>query len=143
MGHARTATLTLPVTPPAAGARLEFALWYDTEPFFDQVVLESSGDAGQTWAPVPFTLRSGVSTVDTGGTVSGWGGRRWQAATADLPGGAALLVRWRYSTDSGLQGRGGYVDAMRVSAGRGVLFDESRPADAALLRADGFAPSPD
>ncbi len=141
MGNARTATLTVAVTPPVAGARLEFALWYDTEPAADAMVLESSGDAGQTWTPLPFTLHAGNSTVDTSGTVSGWGGRRWQAATADLPGAAGLLIRWRYSTDATLQGRGGYVDAIRVRAGRSLLFDEGRPADAALLRADGFTPS--
>jgi hypothetical protein len=122
---------------------MEFALWYDTEPSFDAVVLESSGDAGLTWTPVPFTLRSGRSTVDTSGTVSGWGGRRWQAATASLPGAAALLLRWRYRTDAALQGRGGYVDAIRIRAGRRLLYDESRPADAALLRADGCTPSAD
>jgi CubicO group peptidase (beta-lactamase class C family) len=143
MGHARTATLTLPVTTPAVGARLDFALWYATEPSVDRIALESSADGGQTWAPLPFRLRSGSSTVDTDGTVSGWGGRRWQAATADLPGGAALLLRWRYQTDAALQGRGGYVDAVRVAAGHRVLFDERRPADAALLSADGFTASAD
>jgi len=144
MGHARTATLTLPVTTPAAGARLDFALWYDTEPTLDVVALESSTDNGQTWTAAPFRLSAESSTVDTDGTVSGWGGRRWHAATADLPGGTALLLRWRYQTDTGLQGRGAYVDAVRITAGHHrVLFDDRRPADTALLHPDGFAPSAD
>lgn len=137
MGHARTATLTLPV--PATGSRLDFGLWYDTAPA-DTVSLESSGDGGATWAPVPFRLDG--SEVDTG-VVSGWGGRRWRAATAALPATADLLVRWRSATDADLQGRGAYVDAVRVRAGARVLFDDGRPADAARLRLDGFTASPD
>jgi len=138
LGHARTATLTLPV--PAGGTRLDFALWYDTEPVADTVTLESSADDGSTWTAVPFRL--GRSAVDTG-TVAGWGGRRWQAATAELPATPGLLVRWRYSTDADLQGRGAYVDAVRVRSGHRVLFDDGRPADAARLRLDGFTASAD
>jgi hypothetical protein len=145
MGDARTATLTLPIATPS-GARLAFGLWYDTEPEVDTVTLESSADGGSTWVPVPFRLHpSGVdpSGVDTAGVVSGWGGRRWQAATADLPAAADLLVRWRYQTDAAYQGRGAYVDAVRVRSGHRVLFDDSRPADAARLRLAGFVPSAD
>ncbi len=142
MGDARTATLTLPL--PVNPARLRFSLWYDTEPGYDQMVLESSVDGGGTWSPVPFTLTS--PAVQTSGQVSGYGGRRWRSAEAGLaavPSGA--LVRWRYSTDGAYQGRGVYVDAIQVlgpSPGR-PLFDDERPADAALLRLDGFTASRD
>jgi CubicO group peptidase (beta-lactamase class C family) len=133
MGNARTATLTLPL--PAGAARLRFSLWYDTEPRFDPLTLESSVDGGRTWTALPFTL-------SPSGVVSGYGGRRWLSASAALVDGG--LVRWRYSCDGAEQGRGVYLDAIRVlsQAGR-RLFDDDRPGDAALLRLAGFSASRD
>jgi CubicO group peptidase (beta-lactamase class C family) len=133
MGNARTATLTLPV--PAGAAAVRFSLWYDTEPRFDPVTLESSVDGGHTWTALPFSL--GPS-----GVVSGFEGRQWLSASAALP--AVGLVRWRYSTDGAYQGRGVYVDAIRVLSPAGKqLFSDDRPADAASLGLSGFSASAD
>ncbi len=82
-------------------------------------------------------MRSGREEVETDGTVSGFGGRRWHNATAPLPVGVqpdeAVQVRWRYSSDALYQGRGVYVDRVRV--------DGERIADR-LFATDGWTPSP-
>lgn len=126
VGDARTATLTAPVPPSAT---LEFGLWYDTEAGFDILTLETSTDGGATWTPAPFTVDDGATTD---GKISGFGGRRWHHAEALLPGGNDVLVRWRYTSDATTQGRGVYVDKVRVDGDR--LDDDS-------FTAEGWAPS--
>ncbi|KAB1981178.1 serine hydrolase domain-containing protein [Streptomyces triticiradicis] len=143
---ATTATLTLPALDTTAGpARLRCALWWDTEPGSDVLFLESSADGGATWRPVPFTTgRTPEDPEDhPAGTATGWSGRVWHRLGAELPGAAALTLRWRYTTDRLYVGRGVYVDALRVEAGDRVLFDERRPADAERIAAAGWAPSED
>ena len=131
IGDARTATLTLALQAPATSpSRLDFELWYDTEADYDTVTLESSSDGGESWTPVPYTLRTGSHVEQSDGTVSGFGGREWHDATALLePATEATLLRWRYSSDGGYQGRGVYVDALR-------LDHRKVPADA--LVGDGW-----
>jgi CubicO group peptidase (beta-lactamase class C family) len=141
LGDNRTATLTLPLQVPPDGARLSFAYWWDTEPGHDLATLERSIDDGASWQPVPLRL-DGTSSD---GVVSGYQGRRWVDASADLPSAAhATLLRWRYATDAQYGGRGVYVDAVRVTDHRGhPVFDDSRPADAARWQPLGWAPSTD
>ena len=110
--NARTVTLTAPATP---GGELMFGLWYDTEAGYDVLTLETSTDGGSTWTPEPFDIRSGPTTD---GTISGFGGRRWHHASAMLPEGDDVLVRWRYASDAANQGRGVYVDRVRVDGKR-------------------------
>ncbi len=107
-----TVSLSAPATP---GGELSFGLWYDTEAGYDVLTLEASTDGGTTWAPVPFAIRSGPATD---GTISGFGGRRWHHAEAALPEGDDVLVRWRYANDAANQGRGVYVDRVRVDGKR-------------------------
>jgi CubicO group peptidase (beta-lactamase class C family) len=127
MRAGETATLTLPV--PAGAARLDFALWYDTEPRDDQGVLEGTVD-GQTWQPVPMALRAGRFAWNSPGTVAGFAGRTWARARAALPSGLTAL-RWRYSTANGYTGlgRGVYVDGVMVrdAAGRPLVDGERNP----------------
>jgi CubicO group peptidase (beta-lactamase class C family) len=128
-----TATLAAPVT---GATRLSFDLWYDTEET-DLGVLETSAD-GTTWTPAPFSLRSGRNAWTSGGTFSGFAGRRWAKAGATLPAGTTQ-VRWRYTTDPLYEGRGVYVDGVRASDAKGhVVFDGERPADAARFVANGW-----
>ncbi|HEY7485363.1 MAG TPA: serine hydrolase [Streptosporangiaceae bacterium] len=134
---ATTATLTVPV--PAGAATASFDLWYDTEET-DTATLEASSD-GQTWSPVPFSLRSGPYTWSANGTVSGFAGRRWAHADAALPSGTTQL-RWRYTTDPLYEGRGVYVDGVRLRDGaHHVVFDGERAGDAARFRPDGWVRS--
>ncbi|MEV5548440.1 serine hydrolase [Streptomyces sp. NPDC052309] len=144
--NATTATLTLPALDASAGdARLRCALWWDTEPGSDALVLEGSADGGATWKPVPFTTarRGQAPREHPAGSASGWSGRVWHRLTADLPAARGLTLRWRYSTDRLYVGRGAYVDGLRVERAGDVLFDDARPADAARVEAAGWAPSAD
>jgi CubicO group peptidase (beta-lactamase class C family) len=133
-----TTNLVLPITLPAA-ARLTFALWYDTEPDCDFLYLEASSDSGRTWRQVPFAIKGDRLDVTTPGQISGYQGRQWLLATASLAGlsGQAQL-RWRYGTDQQYHGRGVYVDAVRITAGPELIFDDRTAADAAKFVADGF-----
>jgi CubicO group peptidase (beta-lactamase class C family) len=144
MNDHTTVTLTAPVTLRTDGARLDFDVWYDTEPQYDVLTLQTSRDNGTTWTTVPFTMRDGGRTYPTDGTVSGYNGHQWLPASADLPGGAGpVLVRWQYTTDNAYHGRGVYLDGIQVWDGQGTAFDDRRPSDAATLTAVGFAPSTD
>ncbi|MCX4774746.1 serine hydrolase [Streptomyces sp. NBC_01260] len=150
LASASSATLTLPPLALASSrARLCCALWWDTEPDSDFLLLEGSADAGTSWRPVPF------STVPTpqdqrpqpephpAGSVSGWSGRVWHRLDADLSAwhGTEVRLRWRYATDQLYVGRGAYVDAIRVEDGGRTVFDEGRPGDARRIEANGWSPS--
>jgi hypothetical protein len=54
-----------------------------------------------------------------------------------VPGGTTDL-RWRYTTDALYEGRGVYVDGIRVTGPHGTLFDDRRPADAARVQLSGW-----
>jgi CubicO group peptidase (beta-lactamase class C family) len=145
IGDSRTPTLTLPLRLDEPGrTKVEFSFWYDTEAGSDIVTLEASPDGGETWRPVPFRLRSDSGTRETDGKVSGYSGRRWFDAAATRRGPGSLLLRWRYHSDDVEQGRGVYVDTIRVTGPDGtVLFDDSRRRAKERLDADGWEPSRD
>ncbi|HEX6149178.1 serine hydrolase [Nocardioides sp.] len=140
LGDARNATLTLPVDPILPGPlQVGFDLWYDTEAGYDLASLEISADDGATWEPLPFTLRRGDTETPTDGTVSGFAGRVWHRADAVTDVGAGpVLLRWRYRTDGLYQGRGVYVDRVRVTGSGGERLDDER-----ALAPDGWRASRD
>ncbi|WP_433162332.1 serine hydrolase [Kribbella sp. CA-247076] len=118
-----TTTLAVPVAVPATGAKLSFDLFVDTEET-DLLYLESSTD-GTTWSQVPFTVLDRGSVIDTDGTISGSGDRHWHQVFADLAPGDQTL-RWRYTSDALYQGRGVYVDGVKITSRSGVLLDGER-----------------
>jgi CubicO group peptidase (beta-lactamase class C family) len=120
---ASTTTLGVKVAVPAAGAKVSFDLFVDTEDS-DLLYLETSAD-GTTWTKVPFTVRDRGTVIDTDGSISGSGDRHWHQVTADLGGGDQTL-RWRYTSDPLYQGRGVYVDGVKITSGHKVLFDGER-----------------
>ncbi|MDQ7910633.1 serine hydrolase [Phytohabitans sp. ZYX-F-186] len=132
-GDAATATMTAPLRAAARSGVLSFDLWYDTEPRYDTVRLESTVD-GTVWTPLGVTLRRGGQRWSAEGTVTGYGGRDWWHATAALPDGTTA-VRWAYATDGSAQGRGVYVDRVLALARGRVLF-AGEGADAGRLVAD-------
>ncbi|MEU9166677.1 serine hydrolase [Streptomyces sp. NPDC048420] len=143
MASATTATLVLPALDTSSGgARLRCALWWDLEPA-DVLALEATTDGGVSWQPVPFTTRRDDEQEHPTGTVTGWSERVWFRLTAELPAHRQLALRWRYSTDRLYVGRGAYVDGLRVDGDDRVLFDESRPVDAARVEAVGWTASAD
>ncbi|MFC0534135.1 serine hydrolase [Phytohabitans kaempferiae] len=133
---AATATLTAPLRAPASAGRLSFTLWYDTEPRYDTVHVESTVD-GVAWSPLPLTLRRGGHSWSAPGTVTGYGARAWWHVTARLPEGTTA-VRWAYRTDGSAQGRGVYVDRIHAT-GRGGLLFAGEGRDAPRLIADRWA----
>ncbi|MEV7291027.1 serine hydrolase [Streptomyces microflavus] len=151
MASASSATLALPALRLKSDrSRLECALWWDTEPGSDRLVLEAS--AGQEWQPVPFTTvgaGSGHQRPDPRphpeGWVSGWSGRVWHRLEADLSAwrGRNVQLRWRYTTDQLYVGRGAYVDSLRVRDGGVTVFDSARPRDAGRIGATGWVLSAD
>lgn len=148
MASASTATLTLPALRlHSARARLECALWWDTERAADALFLEAS--EGQDWQPVPFTTLAPGHRPDPQphptGSVTGWSGRVWHRLEADLTAwrGRDVTLRWRYATDRLYVGRGAYVDGLRVRDGVRTVFDAERPRDADRIEATGWAPSAD
>ncbi len=145
MLDATTATLTLPALSIGARARLDFALWYDTEPDADVLTLQRSDDGGMTWSSVPFTLFDGPASYHTPGAVSGYDGHRWYHASAFLGGESPTPVqlRWTYKTDNLYHGRGVYLDHIKLKSNGSTLFDDDRPADSARLSVTNFSPARD
>jgi hypothetical protein len=118
-----TTTLSAKVAVPADGAKLAFDLFVDTEDT-DLLYLETSAD-GSTWTKVPFSVRDRGAVTDTDGSISGSGDRHWHQVTAEL-GAGDQTIRWRYTSDPLYQGRGVYVDGVKITAGNGVLLDGER-----------------
>jgi CubicO group peptidase (beta-lactamase class C family) len=138
-----TVTLTAPLRAKAGAAALaSFLLWYDTEPRYDSLLVETSPD-GQNWVPATLSLRTLQRRFAvTTGSLTGYGGRQWWHVTSPLPAGTSHL-RWSYRTDTAAQGRGVYVDHVLVLDPRtpgGVLFS-GETADAGAFVADGWRPS--
>ncbi len=120
--NARTATLTVPLPAGLRAPRLSWQQLVDTESS-DPLVLESSVD-GTTWTPLGYRL--GGETVDGPYAVSGV--RRWARAVAEIPAGSTA-VRWTYTQDAALSGRGVYLDGITVRDGRRVVVDTERHPD--------------
>jgi CubicO group peptidase (beta-lactamase class C family) len=118
-----TTTLSTPVAVPAEGAKLTFDMFVDTEDT-DLLYLETSAD-GTTWTKVPFTVLDRGSVIETDGTISGSGDRHWHQVFAELAAGDQT-IRWRYTSDALYQGRGVYVDGVKITSKDGVLLDGER-----------------
>jgi CubicO group peptidase (beta-lactamase class C family) len=136
---ATTVTLTAPLASPSDDGELRFRLWYDTEST-DIGRLLASTDNGSSWELVPMDLHTAKHRWSTDGSFSGFAGRRWLSARAELPPGTTRL-RWSYASDSIYQGRGVYVDGVHIEDDSGVLFNGERPSDAARFQASGWIES--
>ena len=118
-----TTTLDTKVAVPAGGAKLAFDLFVDSEDT-DLLYLETSTD-GTTWTKLPFTVRDRGSVIDHDGSISGSGDRHWHQVTAEL-GAGEQTIRWRYTSDPEYQGRGVYVDGVKITSEAGELLDGER-----------------
>jgi hypothetical protein len=108
-------TLTAPLRRAATDeAGVSFQLWYDTEPTYDRVTVETSTDDGETWQPASFRLWSPTSHWRAEGSVSGYGGRQWWQVSAELDPGTTD-VRWSYLT--GPEAQVGRVGLERTTGG--------------------------
>ncbi|WP_100444765.1 serine hydrolase domain-containing protein [Glycomyces xiaoerkulensis] len=134
------ATLTAALDSPVERGTAQFAVWYDTEPT-DLGSVRASAD-GEEWETVAVEFGTGAHRWSSAGAFSGFSGRRWIDAEADLPAGTRY-VRWSYVSDSYYQGRGVYVDKIKIREGRRVVFESSRPRDRSRLEPDGWTLSGD
>lgn len=139
-------TLNLSLTLPGGQKSLRFDLWCDTHPDLDYATIEVSVDQGETWE----SLEGTVDDESSDGRFTGFSGREWLDADFDLsPYAGAVNLRFRYHTIDTTDiyqkgnGRGVYVDHVRVEGTQGVLFDDARPRDAALWRPRGWTLSRD
>jgi serine-type D-Ala-D-Ala carboxypeptidase len=102
-------TLTTRDLPRRSGRQaLSFWAFVDLDPG-DKVVVEATGD-GSAWREV--------------GVLAGYGQRRWQKVELDVE--SAAKFRWRYVRGTGYNGRGVYVDDVRVTDEHGVALDAER-----------------
>jgi CubicO group peptidase (beta-lactamase class C family) len=135
-----TSTLRVPLKRPVKDdASLYFRLWYDTESA-DNCTVEATTDAdgkGAEWRAVPLRLRVQDQRWETEGDFAGFSGRQWLRAEAELPDGVRA-VRWRYVTNDEYQGRGIYLDDIRVLKGGRPVFMSVQPSDSARIKADGW-----
>jgi CubicO group peptidase (beta-lactamase class C family) len=145
-------TLDVSLTLPEGRKNLRFELWYDTHPRIvdfadlDFAAVEVSADEGATWESPSGTVEGESSD----GRFTGFSGREWLDADFDLsPYAGPVTLRFRYhtidTTDTYKKGngRGVYVDHVRVEGRRRVLFDDRRPRDAALWQPRGWTVSRD
>ncbi|MDG4784567.1 serine hydrolase [Micromonospora sp. WMMD1102] len=133
-------TLNAPLRRAAGRTAVaSFQLWYDTEPRYDVLHFETSADGGGTWAPVDVTLVGPGGRWTAEGSVTGYGGRRWWQAFAQVPAGTTEL-RWRYTTDASSRGRGVYLDNLLVVGSNGLLFS-GETSDAPRFTQTGWTPS--
>nr|WP_246401064.1 serine hydrolase domain-containing protein [Jiangella mangrovi] len=124
-GDATTSTLSLPLELSGSSTLL-FDLFVDTEST-DRLTLEMSADDGATWTPVPFTARAGRDRVEAAdGVISGYQGRQWWTVRAGVRGDGDTVLRWRYVTDALYEGRGVYVDGVKVRTRGKPVFDGER-----------------
>lgn len=126
-------TLSLDV-PNAAAGTLEFDVFADIEAT-DVFAVEGSADGGRTWSPLPFTVRQDGTSITTDGTYENQGERTWGRAEAVVPAGTEVL-RWRYTTDANTQGRGLYIDGVKLRQGRKVVVNGEASPDAFV--SEGF-----
>ncbi|MGH8791087.1 MAG: serine hydrolase, partial [Stackebrandtia sp.] len=129
------AVMTVPLDRFVAEGRATFRLWYDTEST-DVCTLESLVD--DEWTATPMTLSAGRHSWETDGAFSGFSTRRWLEVETELPEGASAL-RWRYVADDIQQGRGIYVDDIRVYDGPRLIFLSLRPRDNDKIVAEGWS----
>ncbi|WP_314171903.1 serine hydrolase [Streptomyces winkii] len=141
-----TSTLRVPLKDAVPeDASLRFRVWYDTQST-DVCTVEATTQArpggDDAWRPVPLKFSACRHRWDSDGDFAGFSARRWLRAEGALPDGVTA-VRWRYVTDEEQQGRGIYLDDIRVLRGARPVFMSLRPRDNARIRANGWKLSED
>ncbi len=142
------ATLTVPVGTTGEATRVNFNLWYrlippQAGPPAEQAQLVWSSDNGQTWTPLPFSVRKNKQTVEyPDATFTGLNNPGWGRASAKIPPSqgdqpSRILIQWRYTNEALWQGRGLYVNHVVVTSDGRTLFDDARPRAAARVITEG------
>ncbi len=140
------ASLTTPSFIVPLGATLSYAARYDFEARWDGVVVEISADGGASWTDLPpeggypgaLDLTGNPPANECGypptqGAYTGTSSEVFEQKTTDLAAYAsrAVMIRWRFTSDSSVEEEGFYLDDVRVSG-------TPPPADPARMFASGF-----
>jgi CubicO group peptidase (beta-lactamase class C family) len=133
IGNDSTATLsTQELRTRGAAIRVTFDTFVDTE-VSDHLVLESSSD-GVSWQAVPVAARGRGAPEGLSSHLSGAGHRTWWNVRAEVPTVDKIFLRWRFSTDRTLTGRGVSVDNIKITEGSRVLLDGEKQPTALVSR---------
>ncbi|ONI78909.1 serine hydrolase [Actinosynnema sp. ALI-1.44] len=127
IGNLSTATLsTRELRTRGTPIRVTFDTFVDTE-ISDHLVLESSGD-GLSWQAVPVAARGPGAPAGLSSHLSGAGHRTWWNVRSEVPTFDKIFLRWRFSTDRTLTGRGVLLDNIKITEGSRILLDgEKQP----------------
>lgn len=127
------ASLATPALSLNAGAVLSYWARYNAEDQFDGTVVEISTNGGASWSNLPPTTPAGYPGV-LGQTGNACGYPAGQGAFSGPPGNAALtpwtqyqtdlsafagqsvLIRWRFTSDGGVEFQGFYLDDVQVTS---------------------------
>jgi immune inhibitor A len=135
-----TLTRSVDLTGKSA-ATLSLDGWWATEASFDFVYTEVSTDGGTTWKAIDGTADGAALPRDASGqpTLTGFSQTYKKLSfPLDAYAGQKIGLRFRYSTDGGVAGKGFAADRITVTADGAALFaDDAETADAAWT-ASGF-----
>lgn len=124
------AALTTPAIPLAAGAVLSYQARFELESNWDGVVVEISADGGSSWTDLPPAGGYPGDFAQTGsppanacgypasrGAFNGSSGGIFQTHQSDLAAwaGQTVRIRWRFSSDSGVEEDGFYLDSIEIT----------------------------
>jgi len=106
-------TLTRPVDLTGVrSAIVATKAWYDIEAGYDYLYAEYSTDGGANW-------------VQTGTPLDGSSNDRWTTLRYSLPGGAPLLLRFRFQSDGGVHLANAFLDDITIKSGGTTLFSDN------------------
>jgi len=129
MGDDYKAVLSRSVAVPAGTTSFAYKTWYEAELDFDYVFVQASTDGGQTWDTLrTYTGTSGASDDHAFGSgATDVAEPVWIADSVDLSpyAGKTITLRFKYTGDSGVTGRGVELDDLSIKNGTTTLLDDN------------------
>ncbi|WP_425955906.1 immune inhibitor A domain-containing protein [Xylanimonas sp. McL0601] len=109
-----------------SGASLTAKVSYAIEQDYDYAYAEISTNDGTTWTPLSTNLSAPVGNGNPGGGITGTSGGEWVDLSADLStyAGQTAKVRFRYSSDGGVNLMGLAIDSVAVGSALSENFDD-------------------
>jgi immune inhibitor A len=138
-GNDLNTTLTRQLTLPAGTATLSFQAQWDIEDCgpdpCDYAYVEV--DAGSGFTPIP----GSITKATEGNGIDGSSNGAWVPATFDLSAyaGKSVQLRFRYTTDGAVGGKGFFADAITLTAGGATVFSDGAESGLNGWTASGFS----
>ena len=129
MGDDYKAVLSRTVAVPAGTTTFAYKTWYESELDYDYVFVQASTDGGQTWdtlrtytgtsgAPDDHAFGSGATDVAEPVWIS-------DSVRLSPYAGKTITLRFKYTGDSGVTGRGVEVDDLSITNGSTTLLNDN------------------